>query len=370
MNNITILGYGNIGQAVYYGLNSIFEENFSIRDCKINLFDVRPITFPREFQVETEVHNFDLKNSSDMLRLENDLIKPADIVINALPYQFNTIVVDLCSDNNKHYFGLTEDYESLPEWKSDAVYMPQCGLAPGAVSIVAQHFIKDYEIVNNVKMRVGALPRYTDNKLKYAWTWNTHGLVNEYYKQALVLEDGELKKVEPLTGLEEISIDGEFFQAFHTAGGIGTLAHTYGNTSEENNTNIDYKTIRYFGHHDYITFMKDDLGMSQDEMHTTLIKMLPYSNQDVVVLYVYVDGIKDGRLQNDVYYKKFYPIEIGSECVKSIPLTSIQYTTAFGLTANVELLMNNQIKSKGHVKQEMIPFSSFTKTKTGKYYKL
>jgi|TARA_B110000467_G_C18333080_1_gene495022 saccharopine dehydrogenase (NAD+, L-lysine-forming) len=365
---ISILGFGNIGKAIYQSLCNILEGGYDLKVWTINVFDGYEIEIHKDIEksVPTNKYNYDI--ISNIGRFEKELIQDSDIVINALPYQYNQLIVDLCSKYNKHYFGLTEDYESLPKWESKSVFMPQCGLAPGVVSIIAQDFIKDYETIENVKMRVGALPRYTDNKLKYAWTWNTDGLVNEYYKQALILDNGELKQVEPLTELEEISIDGEFFQAFHTAGGIGTLAHTYANQSEENKTNINYKTIRYFGHHDYITFMKNDLGMSQDEMHSKLLEIVPYSNQDVVVLYVYVDGIQNSKKRNDVYFKKFFPIPFGWSGLTQ--LTAIQYTTAFALTANVELLINNKIKETGHVTQEMISFSDFIETKSGKYFKL
>ena len=128
-------------------------------------------------------------------------------MINCLPYIFNTAIISLCSKHNKHYLGLTEDYLSLPVWDSDALFLPQCGIAPGIVSIIAQNLMDRFELVKNVKMRVGALPRFTNSKLKYAWTWNSHGLVNEYYKPAKILRQGKVKQVESFTEIENVDID-------------------------------------------------------------------------------------------------------------------------------------------------------------------
>ena len=74
-------------------------------------------------------------------------------MINCLPYDYNTAIISLCNKHDKHYLGLTEDYLSLPVWDSDALFLPQCGIAPGIVSIVAKYLMERFTQVKNVKMR-------------------------------------------------------------------------------------------------------------------------------------------------------------------------------------------------------------------------
>jgi len=362
IDKICILGYGNIGKTVYNLLATMLNS----RALHFTIFDENPADITFSDSDRFSIHSFTLYENGDATsntKLE-ELVKNNDLVINCLPYLFNSKVVNLCSKYNKHYFGLTEDYKSLPDWKSDALFLPQCGLAPGMVSIIAKELMTKFNVAHNVKLRVGALPRFTSTKLKYAWTWNPHGLVNEYYKPAIILQRGQQATVQSLTGLENVYIDAQKYDAFHTSGGIGTLAETYENAYS--GMNIDYKTLRYPGHYDYIHFMKTDLQMSPEVMQKHLLEILPTTKQDVVVLYVYVDGFKDEKFQQDVYIKKFYPMYIGNNLH-----TAISYTTAFGVVGIIELLISGQLEDKtGHVKQEEIKFDKFCQTKCGRYFRM
>ncbi len=132
---------------------------------------------------------------------------------------------------NTHYFDLTEDVKAtktirqLAEGASNA-FMPQCGLAPGFIGIAAHSLAKRFDSVREVKMRVGALPEFPTNALKYNLTWSVDGLVNEYCHPCEAVRNGELQLVQPLEGLEHFSLDGVEYEAFNTSGGLGTLCET------------------------------------------------------------------------------------------------------------------------------------------------
>src|SRR5256885_14155023 len=83
-------------------------------------------------------------------------------------------------------------------------FVPQCGLAPGFISIAAAELITHFDALRAVKLRVGALPQHPNNVLKYSLTWSTEGLINEYGNPCQAVSDGRLLEVAPLEGLEEI----------------------------------------------------------------------------------------------------------------------------------------------------------------------
>ncbi len=99
--------------------------------------------------------------------------------------------------------------------------MPQCGLAPGFISIVASHLLKWFEKLDTVRMRVGALPQFPTNALTYNLTWSTDGLINEYCNPCEAIYDGRRIEVLPLEGLEQFSLDGVPYEAFN----IGRPGH-------------------------------------------------------------------------------------------------------------------------------------------------
>jgi len=170
-------------------------------------------------------------------------------VISGLPYYCNVAVAEAARGAGAHYFDLTEDVEVTRAVIRIAAgapqaFVPQCGLAPGFVSIAANELMSHFDKLRAVKLRVGALPQHPNNVLKYSLTWSTEGLINEYGNPCQAIADGRTLEVAPLEGLEEIEIDGTLYEAFNTSGGLGTLCETL----EGKVRNLNYRTIRYPGH--------------------------------------------------------------------------------------------------------------------------
>src|SRR6185503_2426470 len=184
-------------------------------------------------------------------------------------------------------------------------FMPQCGLAPGFISVVTHDLMTHFETLDHVKMRVGALPLHPNNALKYSLTWSTDGLINEYGNPCEALVDGRAVEVAPLEGLEEIEIDGMIYEAFNTSGGLGSLAETYGSRAQT----MDYKTIRYPGHCGQMRLLMNDLKLNHDRgtLKRVLENAVPQTLQDVVIVYVAVAGQQDGQLREENYVNKIYP---------------------------------------------------------------
>ena len=108
-----------------------------------------------------------------------------DVVVSACPYFVNPPIARAAASVGAHYFDLTEDVATTRAVRELAdgaatAFVPQCGLAPGFIGIAAHALAQRFERLREVRMRVGALPRYPGNGLKYALTWSTDGLINEY----------------------------------------------------------------------------------------------------------------------------------------------------------------------------------------------
>jgi saccharopine dehydrogenase-like NADP-dependent oxidoreductase len=292
---------------------------------------------------------------------------PQDAIISALPYYCNNLVAELARESGLHYFDLTEDVEvtrfvqKLSAGASTA-FIPQCGLAPGFISIVANELMTHFEELDTVKLRVGALPVHPSNVLKYSLTWSTDGLINEYGNLCYGVENGAGAVLLPLEGYETVEVDGLLYEAFNTSGGLGTLADSYGGKVQT----MNYKTLRYPGHCEKIHFLMQDLKLNHDRqtLKRILESAIPKTLQDVVLIYASVTGKKGGELYEENYVKKVYPQTIAGH-----PWSAIQVTTAAGLCAITDLVLQDPKAYQGFVTQESFSFAEFLANRFGQYYR-
>jgi saccharopine dehydrogenase-like NADP-dependent oxidoreductase len=290
---------------------------------------------------------------------------PADAVISSLPYYCNATVAQAARDAGVHYFDLTEDVEVTREVRRIALgarqaFVPQCGLAPGFISIVTNELMTHFDEVRSVKMRVGALPQHPNNVLKYSLTWSTEGLINEYGNPCQAVVDGRVLEVAPLEGLEEIEIDGTLYEAFNTSGGLGSLAETHGVGVES----MNYKTIRYPGHCAQMRLLMNDLKLNHDRasLKRILENAVPQTLQDVVIVYAAVTGKQEGELREENYVNKVYP-----QMVAGRLWSAIQVTTAAGVAAVVDLTLQHPELS-GFVALEQFRLSEILANRFGRHY--
>lgn len=341
MKKIAVLGNGKIGAAIY-------------RSLKVHGFDAT--VGDKE---PTALHVVEVNAMShDALKA---WLKNFDVVLCAMPYYVVPTVARVAAELGIAHFDLTEDRESTEvtkSLKSDSVLVPQCGLAPGAVSVIASHLIKDFKSVKSVDIRVGALPLYPNNAIQYYLTWSTNGLVNEYCNLCDAIHKGRRVELMPLEGYEKINIDGQSYEAFNTSGGIGSLCETLEGKVER----LTYKTIRYDGHHQHMKFLLNDLNLSKNR--DLFIKLfdqeVPQTTKDVVVIMVKAVGELDGKLMEKTYYNKVYGDQHGS---------AIQKTTVGGICAAMCSWMNGYMENKkGFVRQEEIGWEGYTNNGWGAVY--
>lgn len=357
MHHILILGSGKIGTLV----SSLLADS---GDYQVYLGDLKcPEKMPT---TKTEITTFSC-DINDHAHLSN-LIKTHHIqsVVSCLPYFCNPKVAEIAAECNLNYFDLTEDVEVTKTVRSlatnpNTVFVPQCGLAPGFISIVANDLIKRFDKIEHVKMRVGALPLNVSNPLHYALTWSTDGVINEYGNPCEVLLNGQKTLVNALDGLEEIKLDGLTYEAFNTSGGLGSLIDTY----KDKVKNMDYKTMRYPGHCQKMQFLMNDLGLNskRDVLKNILEDIIPETKHDVVLVYVSVLGSINGKLIEENYAEKFYPKTLFNE-----RWSAIQMTTASGICTAIDLAVIEKKLKAPIATQEQINFNDFLNNRFGSYY--
>jgi saccharopine dehydrogenase-like NADP-dependent oxidoreductase len=291
--------------------------------------------------------------------------QPVDAVVSSLPYHCNPLVGAAAREAGVHYFDLTEDVEvtrrvSALAREAPQAFVPQCGLAPGFISIAGGELIRHFDSLRSVRLRVGALPQHPHNVLKYSLTWSTEGLINEYGNPCEAMADGRLVEIRPLEGLEEIEIDGTLYEAFNTSGGLGSLAQTCGARCES----MDYKTIRYPGHCAQMRLLMNDLKLNQDR--TTLKRILenavPQTLQDVVIVYAAVTGQQNGELREENYVSKIYPQMIAGRL-----WSAIQVSTASGVCAVLDLVLTHPERHRGLVTQESFRLPDILSNRFGRH---
>jgi saccharopine dehydrogenase-like NADP-dependent oxidoreductase len=361
MHRVLVLGAGKIG-ALISGLLA------DAGDYQVQLADVSLDTARAVVRAHGRrnliAHGLDA--SSPAALAQHVAVHPCDAVISSLPFYCNPGVASVARDANLHYFDLTEDVEVTRAVRQTAqgagtAFVPQCGLAPGFISIAANELISHFDELRSIRMRVGALPQHPNNVLKYSLTWSTEGLINEYGNPCYAIADRRVVEAAPLEGLEEIEIDGTLYEAFNTSGGLGSLGETFGARCEQ----MNYKTIRYPGHCEQMRLLMNDLKLNHDRatLKRILENAVPQTLQDVVIVYVAVSGRQDGELREENYVNKIYPQEILGRL-----WSAIQVTTAAGITAVVDLVLAKPDAYRGFVRQEQFRLPEVLANRFGAWY--
>lgn len=358
MTSVLLLGCGKIGRMIGTLLSGTPDYRVTVTDT-----DAAEL---RRFSERTPVETLQLDVTDG--RALRDAMRGHGIVISALSFHFNPDVAAAALEMGLSYFDLTEDIETTRRVRALAerarpgqVFVPQCGLAPGFISILAHHLTQSFEKLDVVRMRVGALPQFPTNILKYNLTWSTDGLINEYCNPCEAIHEGRLIEVLPLEGLEHFSLDGVRYEAFNTSGGLGTLCETLQGRVRE----LNYRTIRYPGHRDLMTFLVNDLrlGERRELLKDILERAVPITYQDVVVVLCTASGLRNGDFVQINDARKIYQQEFGGRT-----WSAIQVTTAAGLCGVLDLHVQGKLPPTGFIRQEQVPWNAFIENRFGRLY--
>ncbi|MBA2494988.1 MAG: saccharopine dehydrogenase NADP-binding domain-containing protein [Acidobacteria bacterium] len=355
---ILVLGAGRMGLGAVFDLahNSPLVDSITVADAD----------FAKAQQVA------DLVNSSKISAIQLDVsdyektisaMRGHDSAISCVNYWHNFELsraaieaqINFCDLGGNNYVA-REQLALDKEAKNAGInIIPDCGLAPGMVSILAMHGAKRFDEIEEIHIRVGGLPQNPQPPLNYQLIFSVEGLINEYVEAARIIRGGEIKEIEPMTELETLAFDGfPALEAFQTSGGTSTLPETFLGKLRE----LDYKTIRYAGHCDKFKTMID-LGLcSSEEITADYVKVkprkvlgellqrnLPADEPDYVLIRLEFVGKKTGetkRLRYDIVDK--FDAETG--------LSAMMRTTAFPASIIAQITAQGDVKMRGATPQE------------------
>lgn len=348
METLIVAGAGRIGRAIAHLLRKGGH-------YQVELLDLNP-------PPNTDAITFDVTHPQQLQAYIQQV--HARAIIACLPFYLTIPIATAARRCQIHYFDLTEDIHAMAEVadiaaNQESAFVPQCGIAPGLTNVIAQELIQQFDQVETVKLRCGALPIAASNALNYALTWSIDGLINEYANPCLVIEQGEIREAQPLKELETLQIDGVEYEAFNTSGGIGSLTETYTNQV----TTMNYKTLRYPGHCEKMRFLMQDLKLNQDRatLKRILLNVLPTTHHDKVMVYVSVTGQHQGQYTEKHDIRTFLPGTILGQ-----RMTAIARATACSACAVIDTVLTHSEHYHGWVRQEQLKLNTLLENRFGK----
>jgi lysine 6-dehydrogenase len=361
-----VLGGGRMGYAVVYDLL----RNQAVTQVVVVDFDQHRLDLiHRNFGKERVA--FVKADVSDAEEL-GYVISGTNVIISCVNSKYNYELAKAAIEAGAHFcdLGGNEDIVRkeflLDEMarEKDVAVVPDCGLAPGMVSILTADATQGLDDVFEIRLRVGGLPVEPRPPLYYSLYFSVEQLINEYVEDATVIRNGKLLRVPSLQDVEEIEFPEPFgvLEAFNTSGATSTLPTTFADRINH----LDYKTIRYRGHCQMVRMLKD-LGLMETKplklgtqqvrpraiLATLLERRLPKNEPDVVLLRVTVSGTKDGD-----------PVEVVWEAIdymdESSGLSAMARMTAFPISIVAQMVGASEIRARGTLTQETcIPTARF-----------
>ncbi|MFB5664136.1 saccharopine dehydrogenase C-terminal domain-containing protein [Alteribacillus sp. HJP-4] len=307
-------------------------------------------------------------NAGDEKKL-TAFIQPFDVVVNALFYTFNEAVAKAAIATGVHACDLGGHIGSatdrILQWKEKAkssgmTYIPDLGVAPGMINILAGYGAGQLDEVKNIYLRVGGIPLHPEPPFEYNHVFSIEGVFDHYTDPSLVIRSGQKQYVESLSEVEAVYFDGFGpLEAFHTSGGTSTLPHTFSHVE-----NLDYKTIRYPGHAMKFKPLVDLKMTSRDfEVDVNGQKIKPRDvlrevlapafalkdKEDVVLLRVRTEGIKDGKSASFEY-------EMITKKDNTLNVTAMARSTAYTISIVAQMMGSGVINKRGiFCPEEIVP---------------
>ncbi|HMT08156.1 MAG TPA: saccharopine dehydrogenase C-terminal domain-containing protein [Pyrinomonadaceae bacterium] len=351
---ILVLGAGRMGHGAVFDLihNSPDVESVTVADFHLEKAE----EVAASVGGNVTARQIDASNYDDIV----ELFSGHDSVISCVNYWYNVslskaaieVGANFCDLGGNNY--IVDEQLALDEQAKAAGVniIPDCGLAPGMVSILAMHASAKFETVDEIHIRVGGLPQDPQPPLNYQLVFSVEGLINEYIEVARVIRDGKITEVESMTEIESLEFDGfPPLEAFQTSGGTSTLPDTFLGKIKE----LDYKTIRYAGHCEKFKTMID-LGLCSSEpivadfqnvvprkvFGELLQQHLPADGPDYVLVRVEVVGDGGKRERYDIVDKQD----------ETTGMSAMMRTTAFPASIIAQMMARGDVLSRGATPQE------------------
>ncbi|MBK7223112.1 MAG: saccharopine dehydrogenase NADP-binding domain-containing protein [Saprospiraceae bacterium] len=361
---IFIAGAGGIGQAV-----ALIISEFNIFQADIAFGDVSQ-------QALDDALYFVKEGSSHSVKLEGFLmdkggnyenlvpvLNECDVLLDCLPGSLAPKMAELARTCGCHYANLTEYVSETNQIKAIAdgantSFVLQTGLAPGFINILAcklyEQFKEKYgnDMLEEMTMKVGALPQNACHPHFYAFTWSPIGVATEYLKNAVIVDNYKQTEVAALSDTESLIINGDRFEDNYTSGGAANLPEAFSGKIRK----LHYKTLRQPGHYQWVKRQLETIPEGLNKISTLekmMLENIPSVENDMVVIYASVEGFDNhGRRRKIEKAYKILPTLVGKR-----PLRAIQTTTAAPMCEMAYMMLSK--KWKGLMQQSDVPTSEF-----------
>jgi lysine 6-dehydrogenase len=366
---LLVLGAGLQGCACAYDLL----QNPAI--SQVTLADVRPVKLPKfllgNWKGRLQTIQLDVTDRPAV----HAAFQGQAAVMSAIPYYYNGPMARAAVECGCHFSDLGGNTDIVLEQKklhSQALakgisVIPDCGLAPGMVNILAAEGIRRLDGAEKVKIFVGGLPQAPEPPLNYQIVYSLEGALDYYTTPSWVLRGGKPVQVDALSEVEPVEFPSPVgtLEAFHTGGGISTLPFAYDGKIDT----MEYKTLRYPGH---VAIMRPirELGLLANEpievkgtrvaprdlfiaaVHPKLHKP---EGRDLVALQVQVTGLKANK-PSRVSFRliDYYDPQHG--------ISAMMRTTGYSLSITGQMQVDGRIEAKGvHTPDEAVPFDAYVR---------
>ncbi|MGH7562604.1 MAG: saccharopine dehydrogenase family protein [Gemmatimonadales bacterium] len=339
----------------------------------VTLADLNPNRLPRFLQScagrRFRTESLDASDVPSVL----SLMRGHDAALCALPYYFNEPMTRAAIEGGCHFCDLGGNTEIVVQQRKlhgealarGVSVIPDCGLAPGMVNILAAEGIRRLDTAQSVKVYVGGLPQHPEPPLNYQIVYSLEGALDYYTTPSWVLRGGRAVQVEALSELEtqEFPAPVGTLEAFHTGGGISTLPFAW----EGRIDTMEYKTLRYPGH---VAIMRPirELGLIGDTpipvrghmvvprdvfIAAVQPKLFKPEGRDLVALRVVVSGERGGRPAGVTFeLLDFYDPALG--------ISAMMRTTGYSLALTALMQAGGGIRETGvRTPDEAVPFPAY-----------
>jgi lysine 6-dehydrogenase len=356
--NILVIGSGRMGLGAAYDLaHSDGVESVTVADIDVERARAVAETIKSD---KLRAERVDVSDHAEAVRL----MRGHDAAISCVTYFHNVRLaraavearVNFCDLGGNNAVVAEELALDAEARRAGVNIIPDCGLAPGMVSVLAAHGASRFDRLDELHIRVGGLPLDPRPPLNYQIVFSVEGLINEYVERARVVRGGRIVEVDSMTEVERLSFPEPFgeMEAFQTSGGTSTLPDTFSGRVRE----LDYKTIRYPGHCAQFKLLID-LGLAASEelevdgrgvrprrvLGELLLRHLPSDEPDAVLIRLEFRGERGGGAGELRY-------DIIDRFDEGTGLSAMMRTTAFPASIIAQMMARGETTERGAVPQE------------------
>lgn len=364
---LLVLGAGLQGCACAYDLL----QNPAI--SLVTLADLKPAKLPKflagDWQGRLRVLKLDVTDEAAV----REAFQGQAAVMSAIPYYYNGPMARLAVEGGCHFSDLGGNTDIVLQQKKlhrealakGVSVIPDCGLAPGMVNILAAEGISRMDRAEQVKIFVGGLPQRPEPPLNYQIVYSLEGALDYYTTPSWVLRGGKRVQVEALSEVESVEFPAPVgtLEAFHTGGGISTLPFAYEGKIDV----MEYKTLRYPGHAAIMRPIRELGLLANEPIEVKGQKVTPRDlfiaavqprlhkpdGRDLVALQVQVSG-RSGKKADTVTFRLIDRFDA------THGISAMMRTTGYSLSITGHMQVDGRVKKKGvHTPDEAVPFDAY-----------